>query len=351
MNLVSRTLLSAAPWLLLACDIPDPSTDPAILAEDAADQAVLDAPDRLQDAPADPDESLSCILCVLGGNHPTCGADGKSHPNACFAACAGGGAVPREDYWPDADADGFGDASATPTSACKAPAGTADNDEDCDDTADQVFPGNAEACDGLDNDCMPATECDPVSCADIALEDPSAVDGSYTLHVGLDPARPWTAYCHDMAGDPASYLSLVAVGEGSNFSQYASTPTVHTEFSRVRIDPATLAVDIDDLTFSTSTGATYHDGEVVTQMPYGVAESCSELNGAANIDLTGTPFRIATPFCTGGNVATGGAILSADGQVADITGSGSCGWTSPSCTYAPHELNNGPVLELAYIDP
>jgi predicted outer membrane repeat protein len=44
------------------------------------------------------------------------------------------------DWWPDADSDGLGDATASPTSDCAAPAGYVANDEDCDD-ADPTVRG------------------------------------------------------------------------------------------------------------------------------------------------------------------------------------------------------------------
>ncbi|MDC0670613.1 GON domain-containing protein [Nannocystis radixulma] len=324
--------------------------------EEDADAEALEPgdPDWLQNTAPDPEAGLLCILCILGGNQPACGADGHSYANACFAACEGGGAVPAVSYWPDEDGDGFGDASATPASACKIPDGASNNGDDCDDADDAVSPGSPEACDGVDNDCDAASRCDAESCADIALEDPSAIDGDYTLYVDLDPDRPWTAYCHDMAGEPRTYLSLIAVGEGRNFSQYSAPSSVRTAFTRVRIEPTTLAVDIDDLTFSSSSGALYHGETLVTAMPYGVAESCGWGQGVANIDLTGTPFKIASPFCTSGFEASGSVTLSEDDQVADVLGAGNCGWTSPTCSYGPHDLMNtvnGWILQLAYVEP
>ncbi len=57
-------------------------------------------------------------------------------------------------YYIDTDNDGFGDANgATETTCDGAPAGYVDNAQDCDDTSNQIYPGNTEVCDGLDNDC------------------------------------------------------------------------------------------------------------------------------------------------------------------------------------------------------
>ena len=55
-------------------------------------------------------------------------------------------------FWPDTDADGYGDFAASAVNACEAPAGHIDNREDCDDTLPAVNPGGVEVCDGLDSD-------------------------------------------------------------------------------------------------------------------------------------------------------------------------------------------------------
>ncbi len=367
---ISPILLLATPWLLAACDDPESyhEAELAHVADDADDPADADepadadgAPDTLRALPTDPQEGLLCILCILAGNNPTCGADGESYPNACFANCEGGGAVPTGSYWPDEDGDGFGDESTAPTNACAVPAGMVANGDDCDDAEDTTFPGQVETCDGVDNDCEPASLCLPERCSDVRLDDPSAGDGDYTLYVEHDAARPWSAYCHDMANTQADYLPLVALGEGRNFSQYSAseeTPgtDLRTRFTRVRIDPVTFAVEFDDVTFSSSTGGVEHGDFLFTEMPYGVASGCGYnddeiADGIANVDLTGTPFRIIDNFCTLGASAHGGAVLSQSDQVADITGGGFCGWTSPGCTYNPHERTNPTFLELAYIDP
>jgi hypothetical protein len=56
-------------------------------------------------------------------------------------------------FFADTDGDGFGDPEAPVTTACVAPAGHVADDTDCDDGQATVFPGAAEVCDGLDNDC------------------------------------------------------------------------------------------------------------------------------------------------------------------------------------------------------
>ena len=57
------------------------------------------------------------------------------------------------EFWPDGDSDGFGETGGSSVMACSRPAGTADNDFDCDDTEATTSPVSAETCDGVDNDC------------------------------------------------------------------------------------------------------------------------------------------------------------------------------------------------------
>ncbi|MED5369690.1 MAG: MopE-related protein [Myxococcota bacterium] len=68
-------------------------------------------------------------------------------------------------WYIDHDTDGFGSSDYT-LAACAQPLGYVDNDQDCDDNAEQAFPGGVEVCDGLDNDCD--GNIDPASASDAA---------------------------------------------------------------------------------------------------------------------------------------------------------------------------------------
>jgi hypothetical protein len=76
----------------------------------------------------------------------------------------------------DADGDGFGTADLR-LRACEAPAGWVDNVDDCDDLSAAAFPGGAEVCDGVDNDCDGRT--DDSSSADTVTYYPDADGDSF----------------------------------------------------------------------------------------------------------------------------------------------------------------------------
>lgn len=86
---------------------------------------------------------------VLVGNLCEAAPDmGMPHPD-------GGDACTPIDYYPDLDEDGVG--AGEPVSACSAPEGYVDNDDDCDDTC-AACDGGEEVCDGEDNDCDGETD-------------------------------------------------------------------------------------------------------------------------------------------------------------------------------------------------
>src|SRR5262249_29597292 len=55
-------------------------------------------------------------------------------------------------YYRDADGDGHGNPAAT-MQACSPPARYLTNNDDCNDAPADGFPGHAEVCDGVDNNC------------------------------------------------------------------------------------------------------------------------------------------------------------------------------------------------------
>ncbi|MEN0065085.1 MAG: MopE-related protein [Myxococcota bacterium] len=61
--------------------------------------------------------------------------------------------LPFQDYWEDADDDGFGDANGVAERRCAPEGGLVTNNDDCDDAEPAIFPGAIDICDGIDNDC------------------------------------------------------------------------------------------------------------------------------------------------------------------------------------------------------
>jgi GON domain/Complement Clr-like EGF-like len=242
-----------------------------------------------------------------------------------------------------------------PTCSCNA--GFAGDGTTCTDV-DECATANG----GCEADCANTAgsfECfAPASCTEIAERHPGSVDGPFTLYLGGDPKKPWTAFCAALATAPAEYLSLT----GSNFSQYTAggaSPgsNVRTTYTKVRFLPGTLAIEISDGKFATSAGNLTHSGQTaVTSMPFGVAMDCrsgGSNQGAAAIDLRGTSFALATNAFAAGGVQSATSLNVMDSsQRATLTGGGLCGWLAP--TGAPiNPFNNnaaGTTLSVAY-DP
>lgn len=159
-------------------------------------------------------------------------------------------------------------------------------------------------------------------------------------------------WCHDLRGDePREYLSLHLSSPDHNVAQYycgqecqseapaGETPTtVTTAFSKLRINPCTLTIDVHDTTFAKTIGKLWHRdsesgaSEVYTYQPFGVAGSCeSEVAqaGTSNIDLSQTPFIVKSAFKLVGASPAGTTTFDKTRQIVDITGVGFCGANAP----------------------
>ncbi|MDF1561856.1 MAG: putative metal-binding motif-containing protein [Deltaproteobacteria bacterium] len=68
------------------------------------------------------------------------------------------GATDATLWYADSDLDGYGDVGDPGVAACSAPAGTVDNNQDCDDVVVQVNPDGTEVCNGMDDDCDGTTD-------------------------------------------------------------------------------------------------------------------------------------------------------------------------------------------------
>jgi hypothetical protein len=173
-----------------------------------------------------------------------------------------------------------------------------------------------------------------------------------------------------MAGVPREYLTLVKTGGSFNFSQWGgewSPPinTVTTHYTKIRLDPARLLVDIGDQTFATSVGSDCCIGStVIRSLPYASASDCLFSfadTGRANVDLTGLPFIVNDTFVVrganpkgsvNGSVMFGhGSQQTVSGQIVNLTGGGFCGGIHPEPAREEFPLNSGnlPWLQLQYV--
>jgi hypothetical protein len=189
----------------------------------------------------------------------------------------------------------------------------------------------------------------PTSCADLKANFGSSVDGSYMIQP--TGKKPFIVYCKDLATAPKEYLTLVFTnGSGysaSNYSGYYCNNCLaeaRNYFEKVRIDPATLLVDVSDTTFSAWSATVPSDTScwatiggacgTVRNEWYAHAGNCI-LNGApnsGNVDLRGTTFSIDPSVTTvvEGDSPYGSATFSADRTVLSLTGGGDCGDIAPA---------------------
>ena len=200
-------------------------------------------------------------------------------------------------------------------------------------------------------------------CAGVKEANPAAGDGDYYIAPG---GKLFQVYCHDMAGNPREYLTLVNTAPGANYSLYGNVgggppANVTTRYTRIRIDPVTLLVNVADQAFATSSGFDCCIGSTfVTSMPYAHASSCwgGSDPGRANVDLTGLPFIVDDVFTVRGWGPYGSAngtslpedfsAVAVQAAVVDLTGAGFCGGIGPTAEGGSFNRFAGFDLQLAY---
>ena len=137
--------------------------------DDSIDEDALDAEvwydDFDNDGYGDPDDAEAACEAPTGSvdNADDCDdRDNDIHPDGVESCnnddddCDGTvdeDATDFQDYYADADSDGYGDPDDS-TESCSAPSGYADNSDDCDDSDAAINPDADEECDGsVDEDC------------------------------------------------------------------------------------------------------------------------------------------------------------------------------------------------------
>jgi len=163
------------------CDGHDDDCDGQVDEDDA-----VDAPTWYLDDDGDGygDPAVWAVQCDAPTDHVADGTDCNDasvfvHPGAS-ESCNGldddcDGDVDEglltDEWYPDADGDGFGDASAAPVEDCQVVPGHVLNDLDCDDGAPLVSPLADELCNGVDDDCDGDVDEDDAADALIWYED------------------------------------------------------------------------------------------------------------------------------------------------------------------------------------
>ena len=148
--------------LLWACSGKEEGDGPAAIDDDADDDGFTAAEGDCNDLDA--------------ATHPEAAEDCDSIDNNCNGSVDEG---VSSVWFPDSDADGFGDA-ANAITACESVDGTVPNADDCDDGSAATYPGATELCDGVDNDCdgLPdPNSCRPLETAEGRIHGVNADDG------------------------------------------------------------------------------------------------------------------------------------------------------------------------------
>ncbi len=153
-------------------------------------------------------------------------------------------------WFADVDTDTYGDASNSQV-ACSKPDGFVSNDEDCNDGNIALFPGAAEECDDLDNDCDGLVDDD-----DDDVSDPATWYRDFDTDTYGDLSTPGWA-CDQLPGfvadstdcddtniavnpDPTTFEDCDTVGVDDNCNGFAE------EYDPTAVNKTTFYADADD---------------------------------------------------------------------------------------------------------
>ena len=216
-------------------------------------------------------------------------------------------------------------------------------------------------CGGCGNECSTSQICagatcgNAKSCHDLLVHKGPLADGDYTIDPdGTGPIKPFSVFCYGMnTPSPVEYLELqhsaltgevnsndIVIGGGGA----CPCPTIIFQFTRVRINIATLTIIPSDHTFAfardtspascwSGLGGACHGFYIGEQ--YGSAVDCAgggSTSGGANVDLRGTGFTIdpSVAWVVNGFNPGGSSAFNTARDVLNASGGGFCGGNTPT---------------------
>ncbi|MFT4974381.1 MAG: hypothetical protein ACI8S6_000263 [Myxococcota bacterium] len=226
-------------------------------------------------------------------------------------------------YYVDSDGDDVGD-SSTEVVSCVRPSGYVEVAGDCDDTNDDIFPGNSEACDGIDNDCdKTTTDLNSVSFADRggSITDLTEIFNSGTSSY---PARYYVERPGSITFCGGSWKgALIIDADVEIYGQGGSTDNVldaGEQFHSIVVESGARNIYIEGMTFRRgvantagldtyrrSGGGIYcNTGASIELEDVTIKEAEAEAGGA--IYSSGCPITMSNSTLTENNAVFGGAV-------------------------------------------
>jgi hypothetical protein len=238
-----------------------------------------------------------------------------------------------ENYYADADGDGFGNPSES-VSSCTAPSGYVVDNTDCNDNNAAINPGATEVCDGLDNDCDGLT--DTGSCIFPGCTYPDA--SNYNSLATVDDGSCEYDGCTDVLA--LNYNPLATYDDGSCVvpvygCTYPSAPNYNplATFDNGTCLPTLIPGCTDVLALNYHPSATLEDGSCDYAVPGCTNADASNYNSLATVDDGSCTYEGCTD------------ALALNYNPLATNNDGSCDYAVPGCTNADASNYNALATE------